>query len=318
MGTEDNTKEVDPSRLDLSFGGGGSDSLDADREGKAKVKTTDDAGEGMDFEVDGSVNRTGLDKTTKKDTTSEVSDDDNATGDEQQQQDTTTEALEDLGAWDPDNAETAEKFDARYFKATDDGASELNMEAFSAEVAANAAKEDGTPALNEATYGWLKDRMGVSKDYADRIIKGQIALRQQSEDAFYKTVGGKATYEAKLEWAKGAYTPDQKARFNAAIQKGGTEAEEALELLNTRWEKAGNKAPGGVKREQTPKGVPQRRPVSPAKTTTSAENPGGGGGVKPFADADEHRKAMGEAQRSGDKAKIALVRRRLAASTFWK
>lgn len=315
MGTEDKTKEVDPERLDVSFGGGGSESLDADRDGKGKVKTTDDAGEGMDFEADGSVSRTGLDKSKPKEGTGGEDGDD--AGDEGDATEETSEQPEDLGDWDPDNAETAEKFDARYFKSTDDGSSELNMDAFASEVAANAAKEEGTPVLNEATYGWLKDRMGVSKDYADSIIKGQIALRKQAEDDFYGRVGGKEVYDAKLAWAKDNYTADQKTRFNAAVQKGGAEAEEAIELLNTRWEKAGNKAPG-AKRDAGRKGVPPRRAVSPGKTTTSAENPGGGGGLKPFADADEHRHAMAEAQRSGDKAKIALVRKRLAASTFWK
>lgn len=230
------------------------------------------------------------------------------------------EAPEDLGAWDPDNAEVATKFDERYF--AKDG-SELNMAAFSSEVAANAAKEDGTPVLNEGTYGWLKDRMGVSKEAVDKIIAGQVALGAQNEDAFYKTVGGKEVYASKLDWAKRVYTAEQKARFNAAIDAGGDAAQEALELLNARWEKAGNKAPAtkqeGAEEEPAKRrpGLPAKRAASPAKSTAAA--PGGtAAAAAPFASADEHRKAMAEAMKSGDKSAMELVRKRLLASPWFR
>ncbi|WP_269929948.1 hypothetical protein [Aminobacter sp. HY435] len=318
MADTDGTKpSVDPSRLELSVGGGGADSLDAVRGGGNKVKSTEDGGQGIDFETDGSITATGLDKVKPKEENSEeTTEEDNEGGDKPSETEATEGDNSDLGEWDPENTEVGAKFDERYFKE----GSELNMDAFTTEVAANAAKEGGTPVLNEATYGWLKDRMGVSKTYADSIIKGQLALRQQNEDAFYTRVGGKEVYTQKQVWAKENYTPEQKARFNAAIKAGGSEAEEALELLNTRWEKAGNKAPE-AKREEVRKGLPTKRPASPAKTTQAAQNPGGTGNVKPFANGDEHRAALKEAQRAapGDRvAQLDLVRKRLAASTFWK
>lgn len=316
-GEEEKAKGVDPERLDLSFGGGGSTSLDADRSGKGTVKENEDPGSGLDFDQDGGVERTGLDKLD-----ADLGDEEGGEGDEPNTEETSEEkeagSPEDLGDWNADDEEVGKKFDERYFTEKD-GSQLLNMDALSVEVAANLAKEGGTAGLNAGTYGWLKDRLGVSKEYVDQIIAGQLAQREKNEEAFYSTVGGKDLYEAKLEWAKGVYTADQKARFNAAIKAGGDAAAEALELLNTRWEKAGNKAPE-PKDGDLPKrpGIGVRRPSSPAKTVSSAENPARNRGVEPFSNADEHRKALREAQRSGDKAKIADVRKRLAASTFWR
>lgn len=317
--TKETKPGVDPSRLDVSIGGGGSDSLDTARGEGGNFTSTDDGGQGLDFDAGGNVTATGLDKVTDKEPGSEVTTEETDKAVEDGEKVESTEGDNtDLGDWNAEDAEVAKKFDERYFTEKD-GSSELNMEAFSSEVAANAAKEGGTPVLNEATYGWLKDRMGVSKDYADSIIKGQLALHKENESAFYSRVGGKEVYEQKLAWAKEGYTPEQKARFNAAIKAGGPEAEEALELLNTRWEKAGNKAAPGAKEEAPRKGLPPKRPASPAKSTQSAQNPGGSGNVQPFANADQHRAALKAAQQSGDsKTQLDLVRKRLAASNFWR
>lgn len=306
-------------RVEVGFASDSEDRIDLTRgEPKGKITSSVNTQAGVEFDAEG-VHRTGVndllddpEEADQPEGGEEAPDDgDKAEGDESAPE----SPPEDLGEWKADDPEVAAKFDERYFGK--DG-TELNVSALSDEVAANLAKEDGKPVLNEGTYGWLRDRMGVSKEAVDRIIAGQVALRTQNEDAFYGVVGGKDLYAQKLEWAKGVYTPAQKERFNAAIAAGGEEAQEALELLNTRWEKAGNKAPDKPTTEQARKiGLPPKRPASPAKTTAAATT-GGGSDVKPFANADEHRKAMADAMKSGDKGQLDLVRKRLVASPWFR
>lgn len=295
------------------------------------VKSSEVSGGGLDFEADGKVSRTGLgnreagevepeDDLEDEDLGDDGDDKKPAEGEEPGADDKTEEETteDDLGDFDPDNEETVSKFDAKFTVEGEGGGAEINQAAFSAEVDAD-LKAGGTGSLKPATYEYLKARFGVTKEYADSLIKGQLALRSQNEDAFYAKVGGAETYAKKLEWAKTGYTPAQKARFNAAVAAGGEEAADALDLLNAKYAAANKGAEDGDGKDVGKRpGIGIRRPASPKKSTTTSANPGGGTDLKPFADAEEHRKAQAEALKSGDKAKLDLVRKRLVKSTFWK
>lgn len=300
-------------------------------DGKAgTVKSSEVSGAGLDFEADGKVSRTGLGKgAAEAEPEDDLEDEDLGDGDKKEEpaaddkaeeEETAEGEGDDLGEFDPDNEEVVSKFDAKFTTEVEGGGVEINSAAFSAEVDVD-LKAGGTGALKPATYEYLKARFGVSKDYADSLIKGQLALRAQNEDAFYAKVGGAETYAKKLEWAKTGYTPAQKARFNAAVAAGGEEAADALDLLNAKYAAAtskGTEEGGDGKDVGKRPGIGIRRPASPKKSTTTSANPGGGTDLKPFADAEEHRKAQAEALKSGDKAKLDLVRKRLVKSTFWK
>lgn len=221
-----------------------------------------------------------------------------------------------LGEWNKDDAELAKKFHKHYWN---EEGTELNFSKFSEELEANL--ETGVADINKGARAYLKDQLGVSDKFIDDHIKGQLALREQNDTKFYDIVGGKETYEKKLGWAKDGYTPEQKARFNAAIKKGGEDAQEALELLNTRFSKANPETGGGEKNEQPArKGVPgkERLRASPEKTTSAAA-PSAGTGPKPYASLEEHRTAQDAAIKSGDPAKLKEVSERLRASPkLWK
>lgn len=141
------------------------------------------------------------------------------------------EALPEFDAAKP---EVVTAYDAR-FKSADKN---LNLEAFSAEWWANNAAEK--PGLNEGTYAYLAT-LGVTKEAAQQIEAGLVSKQSEVTNALYTQAGGKDNLTAAIEWAKadGGYSPEQKARFNAAT--GGRDqvaASEAVDLLMVRFERA--------------------------------------------------------------------------------
>ena len=104
------------------------------------------------------------------------------------------EALEDLGEWKAGDPALQEKFDSRYFKE-----GQLNSEALTKEFWANADK-DKPGTLNEATYAYLKDTLGVTKEFCQEVERGLVAEGKARNDQFYSTVGGKERFEAAVAW----------------------------------------------------------------------------------------------------------------------
>lgn len=231
----------------------------------------------------------------------------------------------DPGEWDSAKPEVVEAFDKKYW---DEEGKTLNLQAFNATLEANIALGN-KPDIAPGERAYLKDRLGLSDEAISQHIAGVVLAAKANDDAFYALpfVGSKEAHEARIEWGKTGYTPAQKAAFKAAMDKGGEEAKEALEMLDMRFTKAGGKLPsvkGGEKKQTVPpvslKGPPGRRDASPKKDATAgASTPAGKPGVEPFKSAEEHRKAQAEAMKSGDKAKIEEVRKRLVASpALWK
>ena len=145
----------------------------------------------------------------------------------------------DLGEYDPANEELKGKFQERFWTEEEvDGKPQqvLNFAAITAELEANL--KDGVENINKGTRAYLKDQLGISDRFIDEHIRGQLAIKQQAEGAFYDRVGGKEHYETMLDWGKGTYTAEQKRRFNAAMEKGGEDAADALDLLVSRYDKA--------------------------------------------------------------------------------
>lgn len=123
----------------------------------------------------------------------------------------------------------------------------LNMEALSSQWWGNAAAaEDGKGHLTEDTYAYL-DSLGIPKDMVNQAEAGLQALNTQTTQALYSRAGGKANLDAAIAWAatgdKPAYTPAQQAAFNAAIDAGGEKAQDAIDLLMSRKEKAASRSP---------------------------------------------------------------------------
>lgn len=205
---------------------------------------------------------------------------------------------EDLGEWNPEDEETKSKFDSRYF--TESG--ELNKEALGSEFWANYAKaEDKAKAgLNEATYAYLKDTLGVSKEFVKEVERGLVAARGETEQAFLQKVGGAEKYNAAINWAKsGGYSEDQQKRFNELLSKGGPEFDDAVDALMARFERA---VPGPQRRG------PPRRGSTPQRDVTGNATTGAKGGDV-FKNTAEYSTAFNEAIRAERQAQTPQEKR---------
>lgn len=205
----------------------------------------------------------------------------------------------DLGAYDP---EKPEAFDAAYF--TTEG--QLNMERLSTEFWANASK--GTQGLNAATYEYLQDRLGLSKDQIKAVEAGQVALNEQRDTKLFERAGGKERLQAAISWGKeGGYTQAQRERFNTVMKSNDAEAiADAIDALMVRYEAGSGKSPKG----------PPRRPSAPARSATEGTPaaPGGGG----FANYEAFQAAFREANAKKDQKAIVEVRKKLAQSPWFR
>lgn len=208
------------------------------------------------------------------------------------------DTAEDLGEFDP---EAPEKFDAAYF--TDAG--ELNFERLTAEFDKNAAK--GTEGLNEATYQYLENRLGLTKDAIKAVEAGQVALRAQETQQLYERAGGKERLEAAIAWGReGGYTEDQRARFTKAMASGDKALiADTVDALMARFERSNGKG------QRLPAGKP-RRPSSPERSATKgvASAPRQSG----YATHAEYSAEFREARASKDPAKMKAVQDKLKRS----
>ena len=191
---------------------------------------------------------------------------------------------EPLGEWKPDDTATVDAYDKRYF--LEDGAGKLNEEVLSKEFWDN--KAAGKAGLHEATYNFLSDTLGVSKETVQRLEAGLVAAGDMATAAFYSKVGGKDSYDAAVKWGKeGGYTPEQRTRFNAEIAKGGAAAEDAvLALIASRTQALGT--------TQEPAGRRRRGPSSPSRTLSDAPAGGEGAAGDGFQTQEAYQKAWSE------------------------
>lgn len=280
---------------------------------KPKAKSSDGAGTSVDLE-DGKVSvKTGFgeekeeegDETKTEEGSKGEGGEEGESGDSEGGEDTEEsgdESLEDLGEYDPASDEVVSKFDAAYRK--DDGS--LNVERISKEWAANAAKNEGDGTLNEGTYAYLQDQLGIPKEYVKDIEAGLVARGAQMVNAMHERAGGKETFDAALEWGrKGGYTKAQRDRFNKVLASGDQEAiNDAIDALVVRHGKATGR--------RTPQ---QRRPASPQRdvTRTAAQT-----GVEGYPDYADYQKEFRAARKDNDQEKLNMVRKRLKASHWYK
>lgn len=193
----------------------------------------------------------------------------------------------DLGDWDASKPEVQEKFDARYFKE-----GKLNQATLSAEYFANKAKDPAKAGLNEQTYKYLEDTLGIDRATIKEVEAGQEARNAQADAKFYESVGGKARYDAALEWGRKNYTPAQKERFNKLRAAGGEDFRDAAEALISRFQKANPQA--GDARRGPPSG---RTSSAPARSASSGAAGGTGASAAgpTYATQADYSKAWSEA-----------------------
>lgn len=220
-----------------------------------------------------------------------------------------------LPDWDPENEETVAAYDAKFF--TEDGSLDVRG-TLSQEFWANyrkdpdAFKDPAKGGLNEETYAYLKDRMGLSREDVLQVERGQLAIAKAAEADFYNTVGGKARWEGAVKWGReGGYTPAQIERFNKAMEKGGEDAEEAAAALMGRYDAKHPRRDGGFR-----KGPPRRQSSPQRDATRGAATGGSGQGGDVFKSAAEYNAAISEARKSGDKKQIDAVRAKGKRSRF--
>lgn len=281
------TTEVDTTSDQTGFGGSISMDVDGD---DVQISDTEgshtdhiEVGEGADnAEVDG----------PEADAEGEGDGDDTTTSD-----DDGAEPPAELPEFKADDPEVVAVFDKTFRNAE----GKLNMDALSTQWWGNAAAaEDGKGHLTEDTYAYL-DSLGIPKDMVNQAEAGLQALNTQNTQALYSRAGGKANLDAAIAWAatgdKPAYTKAQQEAFNAAIDAGGEKAQDAIDLLMSRKDKAASRNP------------------SPRKTAGEHASQGGAGeGAKTevFATREEWLAARKEAGR--DNNKQAAVSRKFRAS----
>lgn len=225
---------------------------------------------------------------------------------------------EPLPDYDDANEEVKKAYEERYVTA--DGT--INEAAFALEAD---KQEDGSFKLKPNHYAFLKAQMGASEQMVDNYIAGQAVLQANATTKFYESFGGEDGFKAAGMWAAANYTDAQKAKYAAALEKGGEAFLEQAELLRLRYSAANPKAapePSGAEDK-----TPARKPLSPQRTTgkggtgTQTPNPQPPVG-KPFANNDEYlaelRKANRLVKTGKDLNAVANVERRLERSTFWK
>lgn len=234
-------------------------------------------------------------------------DDAEGEGDEGTEEGEEGDDAEALPEFDIESEEVVKAYEAKYTHAED---GTLNLDAFNAELAANEAK-DGKPNVNEGSRKFLKEVYGVSDALIDRHIEGLVAIREAQDAAFYAKAGGQEVYEQMLGWATGdgGYTPAQKERFNAAILKGGEEAEEQIELLKTRF--AAKNPQAGAEKTAGKRFRDRRRssPVKQASASTATST------VKGYENQEAYRVEL--ASVGDDPKKLADVRAKLKASKWF-
>jgi hypothetical protein len=264
----------------------GSISMDIGGE-EPTVKTSNEGEQSDHIEVGEGAEGAAEDGPAKDETT-----DDDAGGDDKADEpgDDTAEDgdLPELPEFKADDPEVVKSYD-EVFKT--DG--KLKMEALSKQWWNNAASaEDGQGHLDEGTYAYL-DSLGIPKEMVEAAEAGQAALNTQTNQALYARAGGKPNLDLALRWAangdKPAYTPAQQKAFNAAIDKGGETAADAIDLLMSRYTKAANVR------------------VSPNKSL--GEHAHGGGGEGAAGDVFKSKQEWLDARKdaNGNMSKLAAV-----------
>jgi len=225
------------------------------------------------------------------------------------------ESASELPDFDAGSEEVLKAYDAKYTH--EDGT--LNLDAFNQSVQSSydkTGKADITP--NERAY--VKAAFGVSDKAIDTHLAGLEAQAELADQKFYASAGGKDAYESMLDWARGdeasgragGYTPAQRERFNKAIQAGGDDLAEQLELLKNRFAASGGKVAAST--ESPSVRFRDRRKASPERVAQGSGT--GSPGVKPFETEADFRAAQKEA--GEDNAKHAEVRKRLQASKWFR
>lgn len=170
-------------------------------------------------------------------------------------------------------------------------------------------------ALNEGTYAYLED-LGIPRDRVQDHLEGLVAKRTAAEAAFYSAIpGGKEGFEAALAWGRETYTDAQREAFNAARDKGGQEAADAVEALMARFARANpNVLP---KTDPAGRTLRDRRRASPNRVVAAAPGgEGGGSAAKGYANEAEYHADLKAAAK--DPKKLEETRVRLRASAFFR
>jgi hypothetical protein len=214
-------------------------------------------------------------------------------------------APEALPEFDGAKADVVQAYEKRF---TQEGGA-LNMEALSADWAANIKDNDSaTGALSEGTYKFLESK-GISREMAKSVERGEVAKARINAMEITERAGGNERYQDALVWARsGGYSKEAAAKFNKAIHSGDTESRnDAVDLLMSRFSSAN----------------PKSRRTSPNRTTsTGGSAPSGGASeVEGYKNHAEYRadfkKATDANNGKGDQKLLNENRRRLKASDWY-
>lgn len=149
------------------------------------------------------------------------------------------EAAKELPKFDPADEASVKAYD-EHFKVGEGGT--FDMGRFSTEWWQNAQTNgDAGGSLNDGTYEYLATK-GYDKDFVKQVERGQFALVEQQWGGYFQRAGGKDAFDKAFAWAtnkaNSGYDAAQKASFNKALDAGGEQANDAIDLMMSRFNKA--------------------------------------------------------------------------------
>lgn len=158
------------------------------------------------------------------------------------------------------------------------------------------ANGDVSPESRDKIAEGLKSVLGENaRQVVDQYIDGQKNTHSNDMRLYMETAGGEESYQAMVEWAAQAMTPEQQEAYNKQVNSGDRSTVLfAIESLKTRYEAANGRAPSSLLSGRAPA-------VS---------------GVKPFASSSQMIAAMQDPKYKSDPAYREEVSRRIAASNF--
>lgn len=149
----------------------------------------------------------------------------------------TSTAVAERPAWLPEGFSTPEELVSKYNELTKQPTQavpeavktpqELDFDKFYSEYATSGS-------LSEESYKELANN-GLSKDFVNQYIEGQIALNEVQTNKGYAVVGGREAYNQMIEWAKVSLNQQEIEAFNSAVKGNTYQMQLAVQGLHARF-----------------------------------------------------------------------------------
>lgn len=162
------------------------------------------------------------------------------------------------------------------------------------DLAALETEFNETGKLSDASFEALA-KIGLSREYVETYIAGQVALAAAREGEAFSLAGGAEQYAAMIKWAGANLQPEAISAFDTAVMGTKAQMQQAITSLRAQYTAAVGNDP----------------------TLVNGSLAGNAGGPVPFASRAEVVTAMRDPRYSSDPAYRAEVEARVGAMSNW-